>query len=308
MPYFSIVIPVYNKERFVGKTLKSVLNQTFTDFEVILINDGSTDNSETVIQTFQDERIQYFSKTNEGVAVARNLGINKAKSNFICFLDADDFWYPDFLKTMHAYTLKFPEQKVFACAIEIETQNKSFAAAYSIPKKADFEIVDFFEASRKECVLWTSSVVIHKSVFEQVGDFDRNIKKGEDTELWIRIGLAYSIVFVWKILAKYVYDQSSISRNLTYHFEPYTFEKYASDEKKNPKLKQYLDLNRFSAVIKCKLNGDFEMAKTLYDEIDLDKLGWKKTILLELPNTVLRLLVTFKNFLAQIGLGKSVFT
>ncbi|MFN3754750.1 glycosyltransferase family 2 protein [Flavobacterium sp.] len=307
MPYFSIVIPVFNKEKFVGKTLKSVLEQTCTDIEIIIINDGSTDNSESVIQTFQDNRIRYFSKTNEGVAIARNFGIEKATSDFICFLDADDFWYPKFLETMKSTIEKLPEQKVLACAIEIETENKTFAAKYSIDKKADFEIVDFFDASQKECVLWTSSSVFHQSVFENIGQFDINIKKGEDTELWIRVGLQYPIVFVWEILAKYVYDKSSISRNLTYFFEPYTFEKYALEEKKNPKLKQYLDLNRFSAVIKCKLNGDFETAKLLYKEIDLNKIGWKKVIIMEFPIIVLKFLLGLKNFLAKIGLGKSVF-
>ena len=202
---------------------------------------------------------------------------------------------------------KLPEQKVFACAIEIETENKIFAADYSIDKKEDFEIVNFFDASQKECVLWTSSSVFHKSVFEKAGQFDSHIKKGEDTELWIRIGLQYPIVFVWEILAQYVFDKNSVSRNLTYFFEPYTFEKYALEENKNPKLKQYIDLNRFSAIIKCKLSGDFDTAKALYKAIDLNKLGWKKVIILELPSIVLKFLVGFKNFLAKLGLGKSVF-
>ncbi|WP_284653600.1 glycosyltransferase family 2 protein [Flavobacterium terrisoli] len=307
MPYFSIVIPVYNKGKFVGKTLKSVLDQTYSDYEIIIVNDGSTDHSESVIQTFQDDRIRYFSKENEGVAIARNFGIGKAESEFICFLDADDFWHPHFLETIKSTIGKCPEQKVFASAIEVETGNKTFAANYSIVKKSNFEIVDFFEASEKECVLWTSGVAIHKSVFETVGDFDTNIKKGEDTELWIRIGLQYPVVFIWKISARYVYDESGVSRNLNYFFEPYTFEKYAVKEKTNPKLKHYLDLNRFSGVIKSKLNGDFKTAKSLYKQIDLDTIGWKKVILLQLPSIVLKFLVGFKNFSAKIGIGKSVF-
>jgi glycosyltransferase involved in cell wall biosynthesis len=307
MPYFSIVIPVYNKENFVGKTLKSVLDQTFADFEIIIINDGSTDNSEKVIQSIEDKRIHYFSKKNEGVAITRNFGIEKSNGDFICFLDADDYWYPEFLETMKSAIAKFPGQKVFSCAIEIGAQNKIFPANYSIGKKSHFEIVDFFEASQKECVLWTSGAVFHKSVFDTVGRFDTKIKKGEDTELWIRIGLQYPIVFIWEILARYVYDKSSVSRNLTYFFEPYTFEKYALQEKTNQKLKQYMDLNRFSAVIKCKLNSDFKTAKIFYKEIDLDKMGWKKVILLQFPSIVLKSLITFKGFLVKIGLAKSVF-
>ncbi len=307
MPFFSVIIPLYNKEKFVENAVKSALKQTFSDYEIIIVNDGSTDNSEAIVKAFTDPRIQYFSKENEGVAVARNFGINKAVGEYICFLDADDYWYPDFLKTMYSYIQKLPEQKVFSCAIEVETKHKSFSPTYSITKKSDFEIVNFFDASQRECVLWTSSTVLHKSVLTTVGQFDAQIKKSEDTELWIRVGLHYPIVFIWKILAKYVYDENSISLNFRYFFEHYTFEKYTLEEKKNPKLKHYLDLNRFSAVIKCKLNGDYKTAKLLYQKIDLKKIGWKKTILMQLPGIVLVFLVSFKNFLAKIGLGKSVF-
>jgi glycosyltransferase involved in cell wall biosynthesis len=307
MPFFSIIIPVFNKEIFVAKTLKSVLNQTYTDYEIIIINDGSTDTSEAIIQEFKDYKINYFFKKNEGVAIARNFGIDKAKGDYICFLDADDYWFPAFLETMSQYIQKLPKQKVFACAIEVETKNKTFASQYSIERKSEFEIVDFFDASQKECVLWSSSVAIHKSVLEHVGSFDPNIKKCEDTELWIRIGLHYSIVFIWEILAKYGYDESSISRNWNYFFEPYTFDKYALEEKQNPKLKQYLDLNRFSAVIKCRLNGEWRIAIDIESEMDLKNLSLKKRILLNLPPILLKLLVQFKNFLAHIGLGNSVF-
>ncbi len=216
MPYFSIVIPVYNKERFVSKTIKSVLYQTFTDYEIIIINDGSTDQGEAKIFAFQDKRIQYYHKKNEGVAIARNFGIEKATADYICFLDADDIWFPNFLETMHYFISELPEQKVFAAAIEIETRHKTIPAHYSIPKRSDFEIVNFFDASQKECVLWTSSVCIHRSVFEKVGTFDTQIKHGEDTELWIRIGLQFPIAFIRKILARYVYDDKSISRNSDY--------------------------------------------------------------------------------------------
>lgn len=302
MPYFSIVIPVYNKENFVVKTIESVLDQTFTDYEIIIINDGSTDHSETKISTFKDNRIKYYSKKNEGVALARNFGIEKATADYICFLDADDYWYPAFLEMMHRFTSELPEQKVFAAAIEIETKNKTIPAYYSITPTSDFEIVNFFNTSQKECVLWTSSVCIHKSVFEKVGDFDTKIKHGEDTELWIRIGLQFPIVFIRKILARYVYDDKSISRNSNYYFEQYTFDKYSLEEKQNPALNKYMDLNRFSAVIKCKLHGDWKTAQEIYSEIDLKNLSYKKRILLELPPIILKPLIRLQHFL-----GKSVF-
>jgi glycosyltransferase involved in cell wall biosynthesis len=302
MPYFSIVIPVYNKEKFVVKTIESVLSQKFTDYEIIIVNDGSTDQSEAKISVFKDNRIKYYSKKNEGVALARNFGIEKATADYICLLDADDYWHPTFLETMHRYSSELPEQKVFATAIEIETKNKTIQAHYSIPSTSDFEIVNFFDASQKDCALWTSSVCIHKSVFEKVGDFDTKIKHGEDTELWIRIGLQFPIVFIRKILARYVYDDKSISRNSNYYFEQYTFDKYAAEEKKNPVLKKYMDLNRFSAVIKCKLHGDWKTTQEICSEIDLKDLSYKKRILLELPSIMLKPLIRLKYFL-----GNSVF-
>lgn len=307
MPFFSVIIPVFNKALFIDETLKSALAQTFTDLEIIIVNDGSTDESEAIIKGFNDNRIHYFYQENAGVAVARNFGIDKALGEFICFLDADDYWYPNFLKTMYSYTQKLPEASVFACAIEVETKRNRFIPYYSIAKKSDFETVNFFDASQRECVLWTSAVAIRKTVFDKIGKFDEKIKISEDTELWIRIGLAYPVVFIWETLARYVYDESSISRNLKYFFEPYTFEKYALLEQQNPKLKKYLDLNRFSAVIKCKLSGDLETAKKLQQQIDLSSLNTKKTILIHLPNFILKLLVQIKNQAATYGLGNSVF-
>ena len=307
MPYFSIVMPVYNKEKFVPKTIESVLCQNFADFEIIIVNDGSTDQSETKILEFKDSRIKYYSKKNEGVAATRNFGIEKATAEYICFLDADDYWYPDFLKTMHNFIAKLPEQKVFATAIEIETKKNRVKAHYSIPATSDFEIVNFFEASQKECILWTSSVCIHKIVFEKVGTFDTNIKHGEDTELWIRIGLQFPIVFIHKILARYVFDDESISRNSNYYFEQYTFDKYALEEKKNPTLKKYMDLNRFSAIIKSNINNDWKSSMEIFSGIDVKNLNWKKRILLELPPFILKPLIRFQRFLVNIGLGNSVF-
>lgn len=307
MPRFSIIIPVFNKETFVAKTIKSVLSQTFADFEIIIINDGSTDKSEAEILAIADERILYFSKENEGVAVARNFGISKASANYICFLDADDYWFPNFLETMNQYIQKLPNEKVIACAIEIETNKKTFPAQYSFAQKGDFEIVNFFEASQKEAVLWTSAVCIHKEVFEKSGIFDEQLKVSEDTDLWIRIGLQYQVVFIWKILARYVFDEKSISRSLNYIFEDAFFEKYAVVEKQNPKLKKYMDLNRFSAVIKHNLNSDFENSRKIYSEIDLKNISWKKSILLQFPPIILKMLLKLKVFWTNNGLGNSVF-
>lgn len=307
MPFFSIIIPVYNKANFIENTLKSVFQQSFTDYEIILINDGSTDDSESKIVTFNDSRIHYFSKKNEGVSETRNLGIEKAKSEFITFIDADDYWYPNFLEEMFLLIKKFPEQSVFSAAIEIENTKTVIPSSYSIEKVNDNVLVNYFEASYKESVLFTSCAVFHKSVFEKVGKFDPLIKSGQDTDLWIRIGLIYPIVFSFKILTRYIYDPNSLSKKKSFMNSKMNFSKFKEEEKKNLALKKFLDLNRFSLAIKSKMYGDESSFEKYIIDIDLKNLTLKKRILLNLPGILLKFLLKVNLILVQVGWSKSVF-
>lgn len=307
MAFFSIVIPLFNKENFIENTLNSALNQTCSDFEIIIINDGSTDKSEEKVLAFKDPRIRYFSKENGGASTARNHGIQKATSAYITFLDADDYWYPTFLEEMLECITSKNEYKVFASAIEIETTKKTFTASYSIPKKGKYEVVNYFKASLAYSAICTSAAVFHSSVFDQIGLFDTRIKSGQDTDMWIRIGLQYPIVFSWKILARYVYDSQSLSKNKNLSSEKMIFDKFIEDEKQHTELKTFLDLNRYSLAIKCKLSNEKTVFKTYYKAIDLKRLSLKKIILLHLPAFALRQLIALQSFLTSNGLGNSVF-
>ncbi len=307
MPFFTVIIPLFNKETFIENTVKSILNQTFKDFELLIINDGSTDQSEKKVLEFKDERIQYFYKENGGVSSARNFGIEKAKSNYITFIDADDYWYPAFLQEMFKNINRYSNLKVFSAAIEVETSKKVIPAQYSIIKSNDCEIVNYFDASLKETVICTSCAVFHKSVFEETGNFDIHLKNGEDTDLWIRIGLNYPILFSWKVLARYVYDEKSLSKNHRLGIENIDFSKYTLLEKTNLKLKKFLDLNRFSLAIKSKLLDDKLNFLKFYSEIDLNHLPLKKRMLLHFPWFILKSLIGLKAKLANLGFGNSVF-
>ncbi|TDE06081.1 glycosyltransferase family 2 protein [Flavobacterium hiemivividum] len=307
MPFFSVIIPLFNKELFIEATLKSVLNQSYTDFEVIIVNDGSTDNSAQIITKFDDARIRFFTKDNAGASAARNYGIEKAQSNYISFIDADDYWYPTFLEEIFEKVNRFPDIKVFSAAIEIETSKTIFPAHYSIKKTGDFEIVNYFSASTKETVICTSCAVFNKSIFEDVGVFDTQIKSGQDTDMWIRIGLKYDVLFIWKILARYVYDENSLSKNKNYLDTKVDFSKFAENEKTNPELKKFLDLNRFSLAIKHKIAGNKSLFENCYNDIDLKKLALKKRVLLLLPAFILKLLIATKTALTNNGVGSSVF-
>ncbi|KAB1158025.1 glycosyltransferase family 2 protein [Flavobacterium luteum] len=307
MCFFSVIIPLYNKENFIENTLKSVLDQTFTDFELIIVNDGSTDTSEEKVFQFHDVRIRYFSKENEGVSSARNYGISVAQSDYITFIDADDYWYPDFLKEMFQNINHYPEEKIFSGAIEIETSKNILPAVYSIDKIDNCQIVNYFNASHKTTVICTSCAVFKKSIFDKVGNFDINLKSGQDTDMWIRIGLIYPILFTHTTLARYVYDKNSLSKNKEYLNKRLNFSKFSEIEKKNSALKKFLDLNRFSFAVKCKLNRDKANFELYYNGIDVTNLDLKKKIILKLPRLVLKTLIPINLYLARIGLSNSVF-
>lgn len=307
MPFFSVIIPLFNKEKFIEATLKSVLCQTFTDFEIIIVNDGSRDGSAEKILQSEDARIRYFFKENGGASSARNYGIEKAQSNYITFIDADDYWYPTFLQEMFENINRFAELKVFSAAIEIETSKNVIPAHYSIVKTNDCEIVNYFTASTKETIICTSCAVFHKSVFDEIGNFDINIKSGQDTDMWIRIGLIYPVLFSWKTLARYVYDTNSLSKNAGFIYEKIDFSKFQELEKTNANLKIFLDLNRFSLAIKCKLLGDYPLFENYYKAINLNHLSLKKRTLLLMPPFILKPLIGLKTVLTESGLGSSVF-
>ena len=108
MPFLSVIIPLYNKESYIKNTLRSVLEQNFTDFEIIIVNDGSTDNSLEIVSSFKDERIQVIHQPNSGASSSRNKAIQSAKTQYIAFLDADDFWFPNHLEELVQLIQDFP--------------------------------------------------------------------------------------------------------------------------------------------------------------------------------------------------------
>jgi glycosyltransferase involved in cell wall biosynthesis len=307
MAFFSVIIPVYNKERFLVNTLNSVLNQTLTDFEILLVNDGSTDRSSEIIARYTDARIRKFYQANQGVSAARNWGIQEAKAPYLAFLDADDLWEPDHLATMFHYCNLYPSESLFNTAKTIDTGQKQIPAHYALKQTADFELVNFFEASRIEPVLWTSSVVIKKTALAQVGNFDTTIKSGQDLDLWIRLGLEFPVVFIWHRTACYTFDAGSLSKQSYLTPKKMNFVNYAAWEKENAALKRYLDWNRYSLGIKSKLRGDWDYYYEMKKGIDWINLSLKKRILFVLPVWLLQIGIQLQPVFITLGLRRTLF-
>lgn len=194
---FSVVIPLYNKEKSVQKTARSVLDQTYGNFEIVVVNDGSTDNSLKVFENIKDERIQIINQTNKGVSSARNLGIKSAKYNWLVFLDADDLWCDNHLESLLDSIKEYPNEKVFAT---FYATNLKFNQ--NDTKKI---IVDNFfkHPFGKYNLINSSCVCIKKSVFENIGLFNPHLTHGEDLDMWIRIMKKHKLVKLFKITSIY---------------------------------------------------------------------------------------------------------
>jgi glycosyltransferase involved in cell wall biosynthesis len=295
MSIFSIVISVYNKADYIENTLKSVVNQSFDDFEIIVVNDGSSDNSLEIINSINDDRISVITTENLGASMARNKGIEESNSDFIALLDGDDYWDKDYLKTIYDAISIFPNQKVFSVAIAQKYKNKIVPVNYSFNQTETFRIHNFFESSKKYSLLSSSSVVFHKAIIKQTGKFDPNIVSGQDTDLWIRFGLHYDIVFINKELVTYTHNTNSLS-NTTFNLsQKPKFDNYLTYEKDNLLLKAYLDKNRYSMAILSKFQNNKKSFEFYLNNIDFKNLNTKQKLVLKSPLWLLKLLQKVKS-------------
>lgn len=195
----SVVIPLYNKATSISSTLECVLNQNFTDWEVVVVDDGSTDDSANIVSSMGDSRIRLIRQPNAGVSAARNRGAIEAEGEFIAFLDADDEWDNDYLATQYELTQKYPDCDVFAMNYEFRDINgiKTSTIINKLPfNDVDGVLSNYFEvASCSHPPLWTSAVMVRKSAFQNIEGFPVGIKSGEDLLTWARLACRYKIAY-----------------------------------------------------------------------------------------------------------------
>lgn len=207
---FSVVIPLYNKALSIEKTIESVLSQTLQDFEVVVVNDGSTDASAKIVESINDNRIRLVNQENQGVSAARNKGIAVATFEWIAFLDGDDIWFPTHLSEINKMIIRYPESKVFSTSFEYSDNRKLFKHK----RDSDvFEVNNYFKEAIKEKLMWTSVVVINKSCFITTPAFNEKLNRGEDLDLWARLASKYTFVKNKEVTATYYVDDISSLSN-----------------------------------------------------------------------------------------------
>lgn len=302
MPFFSVIIPLYNKEAFIESTVKSVLQQTFQDFEIIIVDDGSTDSSHQIASAFKSDKVSIIKQKNQGVSVARNFGIQNAKANYIALIDADDIWYENHLLELKKQIDLFPEAGLYCNNYEIlYAKNTCRKASFNLRYTNECIIVkDYFKSSIINPLAWTSAVGFSKSDFIKIGGFNPALKTAQDLDLWIRFALNHKVSFNPKITMTYkLYVENSLSKN-EYNKIRYAFiNSYSAEEKTNPSLKLYLDINRYAVALRCKINNERDLYKKLKSEIDYTNLNWKQKTLLNCPNGFLRFVKQIQRFLVK---------
>ncbi len=309
MTFFSVVIPLYNKANYIEKTLHSVLAQSFQDFEIVVVDDGSTDKSLEIAKKINDGRIRFIGQKNSGVSVARNQGIEVAKGKYIALLDADDYWYPTHLQKMAELFATFPEAGLFCMGYERVLNDKIVEKAHNHVhySKGPQLIEDYFTASLVNSIAWTSAVAFSKERFYEIGKFDPDLRTGQDIDFFVRSALKVPVAFDPKITMRY-HKQSENNLGQTHYNNDriYLIKKFGREEKDNFPLKRYLDRNRYAVALRCKFRDD-PAWKNLVSEIDPKNLNPKQLFLLKMPKSLLQAALKTQQVLMKFGIYLTAF-
>lgn len=259
-PAVSVIIPLYKTEKYLAECIESVLAQTFEDFEMILVDDGSPDNSGKICDDYaaSDPRIRVFHKQNGGVSSARNLGAKNAKADLVVFLDSDDWQTPLFLEKMLALSQKFPLADCYVCSLMTFTEAEGLTPIIQFPHVAPGAIVcenlmnGILETNN--IPLWTGSVMMKKAAFFKYGGFDENLVVYEDWKLWFSFCLAGKIPIINEALVVYRKDTPIANKPrgkippLDKHWVAHLAE-YREIEKERKDVKIFLDRFRLASLV-----------------------------------------------------------
>lgn len=208
-PKVSVIIPAYNAMNYLPETVESVLRQTFTNFEVLIIDDGSSDNIVQWASELVDTRVKLIKQANQGVSAARNAGIARAQGEYVAFLDADDLWEPTKLEKQVRCLEDNPVVGlVHTWMILADEQGKSKGKLIASNAEGDV-----WQQLVVRNTILTSSVMVRRCCFENVGVFDCSLRSYEDWELWIRIASRYSFTLIKEPLVLYRQHTSNTSNN-----------------------------------------------------------------------------------------------
>lgn len=321
---FSIIVPLYNKAPYIEKTINSIFSQVFKAFELIVVDDGSTDDSFTQLQVIsyklqeedpsQFRKLKIIQQSNQGVSVARNNGVKAAKYDYIAFLDADDWWAPSYLEEIARLIREYPKAGIYACSYFKVKQGKFISAQIGVSSDFEKGSIDYFEAYSKSLWMpvWTGAAVVPRNAFNKIGGFKINLSLGEDFDLWLRIALSYQVVLLNRPLAFYNQDVDLSKRAIGRLHNPkshilFNLDCFEKEALNNNKLKQLLDNLRTYGLFPYYLSREYRPNA----KYELKKVNWKKQprsmirkykmpiTLLKLQNFIFVFLYNFKMIISK---------
>lgn len=310
MPFFSVIVPLYNKEPYVLRAINSILNQTFTDFELLIVNDKSTDNSLQIVEKINSDKIRIIQhESNKGLAATRNTGIRNATSEYITFLDADDEWYPFFLETIYDLILKFPDAGIFGTNYHEDRNGKIYQPVNGSENlKIDYKgLVNFFKINLKQGIYCHGSVCFKKEIFNKIGFYNSEINFAEDLDFNTRANHNFKLAYSNQPCMLYYMETSNqLTRSTLKNKLIPDYDKYEPWTFNNPDLKKYLDFERYVLGKRLKISGD-QRWKKIIKPIKNENLNWKQKLLLQLPIFILKSIDFVKSFLFKIGIKISTY-
>jgi glycosyltransferase involved in cell wall biosynthesis len=260
---FSIVIPLYNKAAYIEKAIRSVLNQTFQEFELIVVDDGSTDESFAQLSVISYQlsvedpegfsKVKIVQQLNQGVSTTRNNGVKLANYDYIAFLDADDWWEPTYLEEMKGLIEAYPEAGIYGSSYYKVKDGQNIVANIGVELGFTKGLINYCQVYARTFYmpLWTGATIIKKTVFESEHGFKPEFILGEDFDLWIRVALKYPVAFLNTPLAYYDQDvavaDKAVVKDRIYTPESiyiFNLDYLWEEEQRNKDLKQLLDLLR----------------------------------------------------------------
>lgn len=280
---FSVIIPLYNKAPYVAKAIDSVLSQTFADYELVIVDDGSQDDSFSIAAKAVEGHgnCQVIRQENAGVSMARNNGVASSRGDYLCFLDADDWWAPSFLDEVSGLIDEYPEAGIYGTGYIIvnETKHKTRVAPVGVESGFEKGYINYCQVYAKTLAmpLTSISVAIPRDVFDEMGGFPAGIKLGEDFLLWVKIALGKKVAFLNKPLAYYNQDADSQWRAVSRLHEPHDHMLWhlgslEDEEKTNPDLKCLLDNLRAAYILPYFISPRFRASARQ----ELDKVDWTR--------------------------------
>jgi len=196
------VIPLYNGQGCIRRSIQSVLGQTYSDFELLVIDDGSTDGGPEIVRTFTDSRIRLIQQENAGASVARNRGIAEARSEYVAFLDADDEWDPPFLDAVVHLSVAYPRAGILATGYR-KVFPMGPSVEITVAESRALQIDDYFRRLQGGSIVHASAVALPARVFQELGGFQEGYHCGDDQEMWARVALRYSVGYDPRILSSF---------------------------------------------------------------------------------------------------------